>query len=642
MPEPISKFPALLKHLEEERFLKKKTIVQAGIEVYTDEHGEWFAIPIDKDRYKLHRAPSNKSKAKCKYLPSGGDAILYDPLGAVSSKQIFICEGEFDCLLLNQSGFSAVSSSSGAQTWDDGWDEGVAEGAEIVLIFDNDEAGEKGREKVRESFKKKRPDVLLADVFWHKSKPKGYDVTDAYKKAKEDKKSFSGALEKAIVPYVTTVEDTVRKVAKLQRPRSPVEIDAWREVIEKNFPDLVPAAETCLSVVAQLLMRNVHNCFALVLVDAPSSGKTICLNFFVGLEELIYTTDNFSPAALVSHAANKKTKDLEEIDMLPKIRFKTLVIRELAGLFSEREDILHTKLGILTRVLDGEGWLGESGVHGGRGYQGDYLFMFLGASTPISYRVWKQMRVAGHRLFFLGTHIEKPTKEQLVAQVMGTDFKTKERACKKATHEFLRTLWGKYPDGIEWDCKGDNEEAIKWIADIADFTALMRGDVAVYKDKNEMATYENTRPEIEHSNRAMQAYTNLARGHALVCGREKLSMEDVPLVLRIALDTAQDPLPELILTLLRSGGMANLDVIQKSLRCGREKAKREAHKLVALGICESDMDFDDASMDLPSFDGIGQKKKQLSLRGDFLWLLDAQSRGWIPDCQDESRGETSS
>jgi hypothetical protein len=112
----------------------------------------------------------------------------------------------------------------------------------------------------------------------------------------------------------------------------------------------------------------------------PSAGKTIAVNFFADIRELAYPTDKFTPASFVSNAANVAKNKLREIDLLPRIQYKLFIIRDLAPLFSKREDDLNECLGILTRVLDGEGLNTDSGIHGQREYNGEYLFMILGYS----------------------------------------------------------------------------------------------------------------------------------------------------------------------------------------------------------------------------------------------------------------------
>src|SRR5215831_5776299 len=126
-----------------------------------------------------------------------------------------------------------------------------------------------------------------------------------------------------------TPSETNPRVAKLERPTRPISFEQWRNVVKANFPTLVDPAETCLSVVAQQLINDVSNPFALALVDVPASGKTITLNFFDSATELTYTTDNFTPASFVSHASNVKREDLGKVDLLPRIRHRTLIVREL-------------------------------------------------------------------------------------------------------------------------------------------------------------------------------------------------------------------------------------------------------------------------------------------------------------------------
>src|SRR3972149_9417529 len=98
--------------------------------------------------------------------------------------------------------------------------------------------------------------------------------------------------------------------------------EIWSSEIFKQFPELLRPAEIALSVVCQLKIQDIKNPFALIFVDVPSSGKTITLNMFSSLTEHIYTTDNFTPASFVSHAANIPKKKLSEVDLLPKIKNK--------------------------------------------------------------------------------------------------------------------------------------------------------------------------------------------------------------------------------------------------------------------------------------------------------------------------------
>src|SRR5262249_47160718 len=122
----------------------------------------------------------------------------------------------------------------------------------------------------------------------------------------------------------TSVMQTERpRIARLTPPPKQATVEQWRAVIVQNFPTLLRPAEVCLCVEAQLLLNDVSNPFALALVDVPASGKTITLNFFGSVSELTYTTDNFTPASFVSHASNVKREELNSVDLLPRIRYRT-------------------------------------------------------------------------------------------------------------------------------------------------------------------------------------------------------------------------------------------------------------------------------------------------------------------------------
>ena len=273
---------------------------------------------------------------------------------------------------------------------------------------------------------------------------------------------------------------TIRPL-RVEPSKVPMNFEQWQAVIMANFPEYARPAEICASVFAQLLLNDVANPFALVLVDVPSSGKTITLNFF-DVPELAYATDNFTPASFVSHASNIKREDLAKVDMLPRIRYRVLIIRDLAPIFGEKDDDLVKTLGILTRALDGEGLQIDSGVHGSRGYRGDFLFMMLAASTPISPRIFKAMATLGSRLFFLQLHSQTRSYAQLVSENRGASRQVKERTCREATNSFLRTLWASNPNGVEWDKEGDPEDCLVTIARCAELLAALRGAIQVWTE----------------------------------------------------------------------------------------------------------------------------------------------------------------
>src|SRR5262249_52649738 len=173
-----------------------------------------------------------------------------------------------------------------------------------------------------------------------------------------------------------------------------------RALIEEHFPGLWPAVDAGLAVAATLLLEDNANPVALIYVGPAASGKTTVADMFAD-HPLCYRSDNFTPASFVSHAATIKRADLAAVDLLPKIQHKVMVTPKMAPIFRGKQEDLVRQFAVLTRVLDGHGLKTDSGTHGQRGYTGDYLFAWLGCTTPFGPRVWDTMAQLGSRLFFL-------------------------------------------------------------------------------------------------------------------------------------------------------------------------------------------------------------------------------------------------
>jgi hypothetical protein len=118
--------------------------------------------------------------------------------------------------------------------------------------------------------------------------------------------------------------------------------------------------DIALSVCATLLLEENTNPIALILVGGPSSSKTTVADLFAD-HKVAYVSDNFTPASFVSHAANVTSKNLEKVDLLPRIKHKLLVTPELAPIFRGKDDELASRFSTITRVLDGHGLMTDSG-----------------------------------------------------------------------------------------------------------------------------------------------------------------------------------------------------------------------------------------------------------------------------------------
>jgi 5S rRNA maturation endonuclease (ribonuclease M5) len=140
-----------------------------------------------------HRRSPNKTKGQKFWNEKGGKASLFNIQTLKdNSESTIICEGEFDAMVAEQFGYSAVSSTAGAGTFKEGWVKEFEEVKTVYICYDTDEAGKDGAKKVAKLFESKARIVELP----HKGDKK-VDLTDYFAKLKHNREDFDKLLQKA-------------------------------------------------------------------------------------------------------------------------------------------------------------------------------------------------------------------------------------------------------------------------------------------------------------------------------------------------------------------------------------------------------------------------------------------------------------
>lgn len=598
-------------------YLNARGITDALIDQYKLGWGQfygqwWVTIPI-KDQngnyyfFKLRQDPQ-AGNDKVTY-PRGIKAQIYDwEMLQKPLERVVICEGELDRLLLVSRGITAITSTHGAGTFKDEWLDALKEVKQIYICFDNDDAGKKGADKVMQQLLEAEQHEVFV-ITLPQEVGDGGDITDYFTKHNGSETDLLGKFAKECL----SLEKTPR-IKKVEKPVRPVSFEEWRATIKENFPDLLLAAEIGVSTISQLLIKDITNPFAVVLVDVPAAGKTIAVNFFSEIDGLTYATDKFTPAAFVSNAANVEKKKLKDIDLLPRLQYKMFLVRDMGTIFSKRDDDLQESMGLLTRILDGEGLNTESGVHGERHYVGEYLFMMLAASTPLPPKVWKLMGNLGSRLFFYNTNAHVKSEDELMQQVLGSTHKQKEMLCRDITEQFLQTLWFDYQNGIEWDRASDDKSVVRIIARCALLLSRLRGVLNVYKDRDvqDGTEYVHTYPLIEMPNRINQLFYNVARGHALAARRTQINFDDLKPIVEIAFDSTVSSRSTLFRNLIERGGTMSTYEVQLVLDQSKTTALKEMETLRLLKVCYKTQD---------SYGEVGEPETEIHLTKDLEWFL---------------------
>jgi hypothetical protein len=362
----------------------------------------------------------------------------------------------------------------------------------------------------------------------------------------------------------------------------PISFDEWRQTIQANFPALWTYAEACAATIAVLQIQNVQP-LALVLQGVPSGGKTTTLDFFRNFP-LSHATDKFSPRAFVSHVAQKSEEELKKIDMLPRIKGKVLITPDLTTLFGAKADDLAETFSILTRVLDGRGLKIDSGVYGSRGYEGDYMFSWIGASTPIPHKVWDLFGNLGARMYFMQIMKNNHTNQDYIKALKEKNYRLKVNECNDATLRFLKGIW--QAERIEWNSKDDPDDLIDKIVQLAKIVTRLRGkiNVVVKEDFGRQETFFSE-AVIEEPDRCITALYSMMRGHALLQGRRYIAMEDLPVIIDVALSSA--PWDRILaFAYVLSKDSVNATELEKNLKCSRGKALRTMQTLKLLDLVD--------------------------------------------------------
>jgi predicted transcriptional regulator len=390
-------------------------------------------------------------------------------------------------------------------------------------------------------------------------------------------------------------------------------LDKLEKIIKNNFPSIWFETKTCLSAYSTLALKNLNGCPSLNLIGSPSGEKTTVLSFFYNASNS-YISDDFTPRSFVSHSTTVKKEDLEELDLLPKIKNMVLITPELAPLFEAPKDKLLDNFSILTRVLDGEGLNRDSGAHGHRGYSGDYKFVWLGASTPLKPSVWNVMGKIGNRLFFLNMKDKNRSNQDYLDMFKGKAYEEKVRVCRGAVRNFLENFFRSNKiRSIDWDAEGDIfllPEIIKY----AKLLSKLRGSLMLWKSEDR-GKYEFNFPIIEEPPRAINALYNLAKGHAMINKRNFLRKEDLEIVRAVCFSSMPHDRVEFLKLLGKHEGKLTTRQIENELNCSQDTALRTMNVFKILGI----VDIKNIQID---YTGNGRPMNYIEIKDEFKELLE--------------------
>jgi hypothetical protein len=387
--------------------------------------------------------------------------------------------------------------------------------------------------------------------------------------------------------------------------------------INKYYSGLLNPLHAALSVFATLSLKNRTKPLSVIFEASSGLGKTAVLQMTFPVKEsptkisksadYVYRSDKFTPRSFVSHAANVKKAELKDIDLLPRLKNKVLVTKELAPIFRGRENELQENFSILISVLDGKGYTSDSGTMGQRGYQESIIFNWLGATTPLPITTHRIMSQLGTRLLFYEVLSAEPTLEDLYAYAEMDNSGKAEVECNVVVNNFLIEFFKRNPVGsidsnsiiISSDL---SQQIVKW----AKFLVKGRAEVKYDKDYAEWEPIAALPSEGPY--KVIDYFKELARGHTLIHDRKEVNSSDIEFVSHIAISSIPIQLRPIIRE-LRISEYVDSGRCEKICLVSRPTARKYLKELNVLGI----VNLTEGSKE--TNEGV-----KVTLADEFLWL----------------------
>ncbi|SVE27143.1 uncharacterized protein METZ01_LOCUS479997, partial [marine metagenome] len=240
------------------------------------------------------------------------------------------------------------------------------------------------------------------------------------------------------------------------------------------------------------------------------SGKTEILNMFKDLpNDMTYYTDSFTPASFLTQAMNVARNEIENVDLIRRLPDKVMVVPDLAPLFGMHNETLQQNMSRLVRIMDGEGYANDGGVHGHREFREECIFTLIGGVVSIPNNTWNIVSQIGTRLLFcrMKEMTEFDSMKRALLRQLKTEniFRPTVRRIKTETENLIRDLISRNGiRGKKWNTGiGHNEQRLLKIAMLISLLRASNGNMeAPFRVHNQLK--------------------NLARGRALIYERDYL------------------------------------------------------------------------------------------------------------------------
>ena len=183
---------------------------------------------------------------------------------------------------------------------------------------------------------------------------------------------------------------------------------------------------------------------------------------------------------------------------------------------------------------------------------------------------------------------------------MHESFSKKKSNIEAALYEYL--VWFEIGPNLVYDeasglrkmrmntDENDKEEAEKWIIKLATLLKHLRLIAKTWAIEDngtgQGSNYGYSVTQPESPERAIEILRNLARGHALLTGRNYITLEDIPIAAKVVLSTANIDKVGVLRVLISNDGKLSSPQIEGALNVSRPTALRNMVELKAIGLVD--------------------------------------------------------
>jgi hypothetical protein len=401
-------------------------------------------------------------------------------------------------------------------------------------------------------------------------------------------------------------------------------LNSLKKEAEKNNPEIYLAIKIGLSSWAQIKIFEETKPFALFF-NGDITSKEITVNSIKKIPDVFYI-DSFTSKSFVTHSARHSTKQLRDIDLLPKIQNKVMLTSNVDNIFSGNKPTVNDNIQMIDTVLEGKGYESHSAVHGVRGYTGNRNFVWLGTINQINKRVFDAIgRMNNKPLFFRFDDSQRSEKSiEDMIKSLNEERRMLGNEVNESVEGILKVISELFPNEkkmVMWDSSKDETEASRTIVNLSNFLMNIRAYIPTENTVESTSggtNYNFGIPVKEDLFRLSKTLYNLARGHAIIHGRNYITNDDLEIVVHIVMSSIPIDRLRLFEVLLSNKGIADTTQVENHLSASKATALKEMKKLRVLEIVED-----------CKVDGKSKPTLAIKLKNEYSWILDNKFKQYL-------------